>query len=54
MTVVTASDVDWDPYDVGFNAEGIPPDVRIGPEVADPIQFIVDHYAKTMQGGAVR
>ena len=28
----------------GFNAEGIPPDVRIGPEVADPIQFIVEHY----------
>jgi hypothetical protein len=30
----------------GFNADGIPPDVRIGPAVADPIQFIVDHYAK--------
>jgi hypothetical protein len=30
----------------GFNAEGIPPDVRIGPEVADAIQFIVDYYAK--------
>ncbi len=35
----------------GFNAEGIPPDVRIGPEV-DAIQFIVDHYAKAQ--GAVR
>ena len=30
----------------GFNAEGIPPDVRIGPKVADPIQFIVEYYAK--------
>ena len=30
----------------GFNAEGIPPDVRIGPEVTDAIQFIVDYYAK--------
>jgi hypothetical protein len=39
----------------GFNAEGIPPDVRIGPEVADAIQFIVNHYATGQrQGGAVR
>ncbi|MFL6293964.1 MAG: S41 family peptidase [Thermoanaerobaculia bacterium] len=41
----------------GFNAEGIPPDVRIGPEVADAIQFIVDYYAKgsnrpSSKGGA--
>ena len=30
----------------GFNAEGIPPDVSIGPEVADPLQFVVDYYSK--------
>ena len=28
----------------GFNATGIPPDVRIGAEVQDPLQFIVDYY----------
>jgi hypothetical protein len=30
----------------GFNAEGIPPDVPIGPAVADQLQFVVDHYAR--------
>ena len=39
----------------GFKADGIPPDVRIGPEVADAIKFIVDYYAKVprrVAGGA--
>jgi hypothetical protein len=31
----------------GFNAEGIPPDVPIGPEVVDALQFIVDYFAAT-------
>lgn len=30
----------------GFNA-GIPPDVTVGPEVDDPLRFIVDHFAKS-------
>jgi|HubBroStandDraft_5_1064220.scaffolds.fasta_scaffold150834_2 hypothetical protein len=31
----------------GFNRVGIPPDVRIEPEVADKIRFIVDYFAKS-------
>jgi hypothetical protein len=31
----------------GFNRVGIPPDVRIDPEVADKIRFIVDYFAKS-------
>jgi len=30
----------------GFNGAGIPPDVRIPRGTADPIQFIVDYYAR--------
>lgn len=30
----------------GANASGIPPDVRIPRGVADPIRFVVDHYAR--------
>lgn len=30
----------------GFNGVGIPPDVRIGNNVVDQIQFIVEYYAK--------
>ncbi len=30
----------------GINARGIPPDVRIGRGVTNPIQFIIDYYAR--------
>jgi C-terminal processing protease CtpA/Prc len=30
----------------GVNATGIAPDVRIGREIADPVQFIINYYAR--------